>query len=376
MRQVVTRERAREPSEERRLGYLKIQFYFMKIPFKIPSALNKKEIFVTSLDLLNNWLNQSHASYELLPLSGDASFRRYFRLKTPDQSYIVMDAPPEKENAHYFSTLARAIESQGVRVPHVFAEDQENGFLLLSDFGDTQLLNVLDDDSVDGWYRNAIKTLVQWQSVDVSTQIALPDFNEKLYRYEFNLLFEWFLPKYCQVEISNNEKLQLESCFQLLMQSALNQPRVFVHRDYHSRNLMVCDDGELGFLDFQDAVIGPITYDLVSLLKDCYVVWDVEKVNAWARFYFDIYADTHLQGVSFDTFLRWFDWMGLQRHLKCLGIFSRLAFRDGKKGYLEDIPRVFDYVIGVCEKYNDFSSLKEILSRAYNSSPLAGAHVL
>lgn len=223
--------------------------------------------------LLEDWLKQKGNEYQgvITPLSGDASFRRYFRLETANINYVVMDAPPEKENAHYFAQLARLFEGQGIRVPHVYAEDVPLGFLILSDFGDRQLLGELNEQTADTLYLQAIKTLIQWQEMVIPADISMPTFDNRLYQYELSLFVDWFLPKYCGVNISSVEKKQFTDCYQQLINVAMAQPQVLVHRDYHSRNLMLCDDGELGVLDFQDAVWGPITYDLVSLLRDCYV---------------------------------------------------------------------------------------------------------
>lgn len=320
------------------------------------------------MELLKNWLAQlfPETSYRLYRLSGDASFRQYFRLSLPDQSFIVMDAPPDKEDCRHFANLAKAIKAQGLRVPHVFHADFANGFLVLSDFGDDQLFNQLNAKTADQLYRKAIKDLLMWQQVVLPKNLPVPCFDQSLYQYEFDLFLEWFLPKYCKVRLTTSDHKALNTVFQTLISCLEMQPQVFVHRDYHSRNLMVCDDGLLGILDFQDAVQGPITYDLVSLLKDCYIDWPQDSVVAWSQYYYNLHKHADLKNTSFEQFQQWFEWAGLQRHIKCLGIFSRLAFRDQKMGYLEAMPRVLQYVFQACAKYDEFkwfsSFLKKVLS--------------
>ena len=320
--------------------------------------------------LAEKWLKKFGKAYdgELALLSGDASFRRYFRLKTNEKSYILMDAPPTKEDAGHFAKLAHLFESQGMRIPHVFEKDEQQGFLLLSDFGDQQLFGCLTSVSVDRYYQQAIVLLCRWQSMGFSNTLAIPQFDDDLYQHELSLFFDWFLPKYCHVMMTDAEKKSFQDCYQLLVNDGKSQPQVLVHRDYHSRNLMVCDDGELGILDFQDAVWGPITYDLVSLLKDCYIAWDPNQIKQWVQFYMNHYDGDQLVDVSFETFLKWFHWAGLQRHIKCLGIFSRLAYRDHKKGYLQDIPRVLNYVLQVCGDHKELTWLYQFMKRVTHES--------
>lgn len=302
---------------------------------------------------LTTWLSAhfSPCAVTLTPLAGDASFRRYFRVIADRQSFVVMDAPPEKESCAAFVDIAAVFQQSPVRFPEVIAQNLSQGFLLLTDFGDQQLLPLLTDHTVDHWYGKAIDTLLQMHS---HPHADLPLFD---YWREFDIFSEWYLQKNKAIILSSRDTDKLRGVYQLLVAAATTQPQVFVHRDYHSRNLMVCEDGELGVLDFQDAVRGPITYDLASLLRDCYVAWPREKVENWARDYYLQCAPS----VDFETFLRWFDWVGLQRHLKCLGIFSRLSFRDQKHHYLNDIPRVLDYAIGVCERYPELIDLRKYL---------------
>ena len=304
---------------------------------------------------MQEWLTSLFPAKSLLvlPLAGDASFRRYFRATIDSQNFIVMDAPPEKENCKSFIEIARAFERASVRFPTIISEEICDGFLLLTDFGDRSLLMALNTDSVDSLYQSAFDALLHMQK----HKMVLPNFNDALYWREFEIFDTWYVKKNLNKTLSHHDEQQLKKCYQLLIDSAHNQPPVFVHRDYHSRNIMVCDDGQLGILDFQDAVLGPITYDLVSLLRDCYVAWPVVQTEQWVH---DFYQQTKLS-VGFETFLRWFDLMGLQRHLKCLGIFSRLYFRDGKMSYLKEIPRVLSYVMHVCDRYPEFAPLKSIL---------------
>lgn len=307
---------------------------------------------------LSTWLASifPDQALRLSPVAGDASFRRYFRVHMKENSLIAMDAPPEKESCAAFVNIAKAFEKSSVRFPVVRFSDQTQGFLLLTDFGDQQLWSLLNEKSVDALYGKAIQTLLSMQQfMHLPT---LPSFDDTLYWKEFDIFDQWYLGANLQKKLSDQDQKNLRAQYQLLIDSAKLQPQVFVHRDYHSRNLMLCADGELGILDFQDAVMGPITYDLVSLLRDCYIDWPRERVEAWAC---DFYKKAHI-APDFDTFLKWFDWMGLQRHLKCLGIFSRLNFRDHKPGYLKDIPRVLAYARDICVRYPALSLLRELLS--------------
>lgn len=308
---------------------------------------------------LSTWLTQifQHELFAIIPITGDASFRRYFRIQLADRSYIAMDAPPEKEDCAPFITIATAFTGSSLRFPTIHTADMAQGFLLLSDFGDQQLLPLLNAQTVDDLYGLAIKTLQSMQKA--ATLKDLPHFDEALFWREFDIFSDWYVKKNLQQHLSTDEMQLLRAQYQLLIDTAYAQPQVFVHRDYHSRNLMLCEDGEIGILDFQDAVIGPVTYDLVSLLRDCYIAWPLEKIEQWA---FSFYQAQNIS-VNFSEFLRWFDWMGLQRHLKCLGIFSRLYYRDQKNGYLKDIPRVLSYAITVCERYPELHFLKGLLKR-------------
>ncbi len=296
-------------------------------------------------------------------LAGDASFRRYFRTRVNNQSFVVMDAPPEKENCDAFIAIANAFHHSSVRFPQIIASDLTRGFLLLSDFGDRQLLPLLNSDTADHLYRSAIDTLLQIQKDAAAAHCVLPNFDDALYWREFEILDTWYIKKHLNKNFSSHDQMQLKKNYQLLIDSFALQSTVFVHRDYHSRNIMLCDDNQLGILDFQDAVYGPITYDLVSLLKDCYIAWPEEKITQWVTYFYDqLRNENRILYCDLSTFMRWFDFSGLQRHLKCLGIFSRLYYRDNKEGYLKEMPRVLNYVMRVCEKYSELRGLTYYLT--------------
>lgn len=316
------------------------------------------------LQTLHAWLSAvlPEKTFSLLPLAGDASFRRYFRAITAEKSYVVMDAPPAKEDCKPFVAIAAAFSNSVVQLPLLFSANLDDGFLVLSDFGDQQLLPLLQQDTVDELYIAAMNVLLSLQQRDHIPNYVLPIFDDALFWKEFDIFFTWYVQKNLGRIVSAAEEKKLRDAYQLLIDSAASQPTVFVHRDYHSRNIMLCNDASMGILDFQDAVRGPITYDLVSLLRDCYVAWPEDQTERWVSYFFNqLHAENKLTSTDFSTFLRWFDWMGLQRHLKCLGIFSRLCYRDQKSGYLNDIPRVLNYVLSVCDKYPELSVFKEFL---------------
>lgn len=289
---------------------------------------------------------------ELSVVSGDASFRRYFRLTLGENSWIAMDAPPEKEDSSSFVRIARHWFEQGIRVPEIVALDLDKGFMLLSDFGQNLLLPDLQPDYPNleqgkHYYGKAIEILGRIQSLDAAPA-NLPNYDAALLQREMALFKDWFLEAKLGLALTEAETLALQDCFDFLTQRALAQQQVVVHRDYHSRNLMICEDDELAVLDFQDAVIGPVTYDLVSLLRDCYIVWPDESVSQWChQFYSLITQNNSAQPGGFERFKDDFDLMGLQRHIKVAGIFSRLSLRDGKHAYLQDIPRTLKYIMKV-----------------------------
>jgi N-acetylmuramate 1-kinase len=295
------------------------------------------------LTLLNRWLEQSgYRDYRLQRASEDASFRSYLRLEVKGTSLIVMDAPPEQEPCDRFIDVARRLRAAGLNAPEIIASNLQDGFLLLTDFGSDDYLSRLDPQSEPALYGDALAALLTMQSRTVTD--GLPDYDEALLLREMDLFHDWFLGELLGIELDPAQQSLWLQTRQMLVDNALAQPRVFVHRDYHSRNLMVVEQDNPGILDFQDAVYGPITYDLVSLLRDCYIAWPVDRVRELANQYFDSARDNGLIDVEGAQFLRWFNLMGIQRHLKAVGIFARLKIRDGKSRYLGDIPRTLAYI--------------------------------
>ncbi len=314
----------------------------------------EKESSDFRLQALSRWVfdDLGFAGSELAPASADASFRRYFRLSSGNDTYIVMDAPPEKENLAPFVQVAGSLADMGLNVPLLLARNLPQGLLLLSDLGSTSYLTVLNASNADSLYADAFAALITLQTAGAGSGNFLPAYDAALLEREMDIMPEWFLGKYLGLKLSVAERSLLKTLFERLTQVALEQPCGFVHRDYHSRNLMVCAQQNPGILDFQDAVWGPITYDLVSLLKDCYIEWPEPTVHHWAlNFRRRLLAHGLAAGASDAEFISWFDLMGLQRHLKVLGIFARLFYRDGKSQYLKDLPLVFRYVQNVINKY-------------------------
>ncbi len=296
-------------------------------------------------------------------VSGDASFRRYFRIRRSQETWIAVDAPPEHENNPAFVAIANTLVDAGLQAPKVLDRNLEQGFLLLADLGDRLYLPALNEDNADALYDGAIDALVRMQKIRHVEGFELPDYDEALLRREMQLFPDWFLSRHLQLELDDEGRQRLADTFNRLCQSALDQPRVFVHRDYHSRNLMLVEDGP-GIIDFQDAVWGPITYDLVSLLRDCYIAWPDTRIEAWiARYQSRARAAGILPAMVAADFRRDFDLMGMQRHLKAIGIFARLNYRDGKDGYLKDIPRTFGYVREVAHRYPELAGFADWLER-------------
>jgi aminoglycoside/choline kinase family phosphotransferase len=298
----------------------------------------------------------------IAPASGDASFRRYFRVWYDSQTRIVMDAPPDKEDCRPFVAIGSAMHGLGLNVPEVLAADLDQGLLLLTDLGEQQYLAALDEHSVAGLYDDALDTLARLQVGGDPGTALLPPYDSALLHREMELFREWFLGRQLGLNLSEAEQHTLDHSFAALADNALEQPRVWVHRDYHSRNLMVTEAGNPGVLDFQDAVVGAVTYDLVSLLRDCYIAWPRERVEAWALAHRQRLRAAGVHGLEdADQFLRWFDLMGVQRHLKATGIFARLNLRDGKPGYLRDIPRTLSYILAVAPRYPELAGLRDLL---------------
>ncbi len=292
--------------------------------------------------------------------SADASFRRYYRARTATASYIVMDAPPAHEDCRPFVHIARLFRAAGANTPEILAENLDEGFLLLTDFGNTTYLSALNEQTADRLYRDANAELVNIQLA--SRPGELPDYDEALLRRELMLFPDWYLAKHLKVELTDAQRQVMDQTFAAILANNLAQPRVYVHRDWHSRNLMVTTENNPGVLDFQDAVYGPITYDLASIYKDAYIRWDEDRVLDWLVRYWQAARQAGLPvAADFGDFYRDFEWMGVQRHIKVLGIFARLYYRDGKSGYLKDMPLVMDYLRRACERFNALRPFMRLL---------------
>jgi len=311
------------------------------------------------LDWTRDALGDADASLE--PASADASFRSYWRATSHGRSWIVMDAPPEREDIRPWLDIARRLVAAGLNAPAVKAADPDQGFVLMSDLGNDLYLPQLRESDPDALYADALDALFAMQSkIDASD---LPHYDEARLVQEMELLSEWFLGKHLGFTPSCDEWDVVEAAFRALVDNAQRQEQVFVHRDYHSRNLLVGDPGAPGILDFQDAVRGPLTYDLVSLLRDCYIAWPEERVYAWVEAYRQRLVAAGLTRVDAESFRRGFDLMGLQRHIKVLGIFCRLWYRDGKKGYLDDLPLVWQYTRTVGQRHPETAPLIALVER-------------
>jgi aminoglycoside/choline kinase family phosphotransferase len=310
---------------------------------------------------LERWLaSRFGRSFKLTPASEDASFRRYWRATLEDGgTFVTMDAPPDKEDCRPFVRVARMLAAAGVHAPEVLAQDLDQGFLLLSDLGSRTYLEALNEATAAALFADATDALLRWQLATRPGE--LPPYDEALLRREMNLFPEWYVARHLRKELSSAQKERLESVFVLLVESALAQPAVYVHRDYMPRNLMVCDPNP-GVLDFQDAVLGPITYDMVSLVRDAFVSWEEERVLDWVVRYWEKARRLGLPvDADFGEFWRALEWMGLQRHLKVLGIFARINYRDGKPRYLQDTPRFIAYARSVSQRYRELAPLARLL---------------
>jgi aminoglycoside/choline kinase family phosphotransferase len=318
------------------------------------------------LAALTRWLERELAqSVALEPASSDASFRAYYRVYAGEDTYIAMDAPPDREDSRSFVSLSRMFAEAGLNVPQVIARDLEQGFLLLTDLGRRLYLHALCRDNVSRLYGDALGALVVIQACAPRSH-TWPDYDRELLMREMGIFSEWLLRRHLGLVPDRRQQQMLDTCFSVLAESALAQPRVCVHRDYHSRNLLVTAQNNPGILDFQDAVSGPVTYDLVSLLRDCYIRWSPDEVEDWALGYRELALQSGIlrnDAADEHQFLRWFDWMGVQRHLKAAGIFARLLHRDGKAGYLADIPRTLRYVVDVAGRYGELAPLYEFIAR-------------
>jgi aminoglycoside/choline kinase family phosphotransferase len=320
------------------------------------------------LDTLRSWLKGLEPRWQLdlstlAPASADASFRRYFRIRSKNPDFltlIVMDAPPEHEPLEAFLKVDTLLENADLNVPKILEKNVAEGFLLLNDLGTKTYLAELNSESANPLYKDATHALVQMQLA--SKPDVLPNYDEAFLQRELDLFPEWYLKKHLQIDLTDLQSSQIKQAFELIVQNNLAQAKVYVHRDYHSRNLMVTEKNNPGVIDFQDAVYGPITYDAASLWRDAYIAWPEERVIDWVIQFWEEGRQVGLpMPTDFGQFYRDFEWMGLQRHLKVLGIFARLFHRDGKDGYLKDIPLVLEYAIATAHRYIELKPLARIL---------------
>ncbi len=326
-----------------------------------------QQVYIVNKNILDRkqqleaWLNTilGEQLFTLSVASADASFRRYFRVHFADKTLIAMDAPPPQEDCAPFVKIAKLLCDAGLNAPQVIAQDLAHGFLLLSDLGDDTYLSALKSDNATKLYGDATDALIKMQLA--SQPDALPLYDAALLTREMQLFPDWYVAKHIKFELNAEQQGWLQNTFDLLNKNILAQGQVYVHRDYHSRNLMICNDNP-GILDFQDAVYGAITYDLVSLLKDAYIQWDEEQIIDWAVRYWEKARKAGLPvPQDFSEFYRDFEWMGAQRHIKVLGIFARLSIRDGKDGYIKDMPLVLHYLRKVCERYVELRPMLRLL---------------
>lgn len=320
---------------------------------------------------LTDWINSSTSYHcnSLKMVSGDASFRRYFRFidDSTKKSIVAVDAPPKYEDSETFIAVAKAYKNSGVRVPDILSYNNELGFYCIEDFGDGQFAQALSADSMFDLYHNALAQLPSIQSCTSANGQSLPLFDAQLLEAEKYLFTHWLLEKHLDLKVSPNESNMIDEAYSVLTDNFFAQPQVGVHRDYHSRNLMMLDDLEIGVIDFQDAVIGPITYDAVSLLRDCYQNWPESEIKRLLK----ALHKQYYQQYSWEDFERWFDLTGIQRHIKASGIFCRLWLRDGKSGYLKDVPHTLDYIIDVGNRYSQTSALATYVDQVVKPAMLS-----
>lgn len=301
--------------------------------------------------------NTPYNDYDLEIASVDASFRRYFRLTKENDSLILMDSSLELDSLKSFVDVTSRLLDVGVSAPKIYLQDLAQGYLVLQDLGSIDLLTRLDKNNFNDLYKVAIKEIVKMQDADTKD---LPIYDAEFLKFEMNLMQEWFLEKYLKIKLNESQNKMIKNTLDNISKEVLKQPQnLFVHRDFHSRNIMYKDADKLGIIDYQDAMNGAITYDLVSLLKDLYVRYEPKDMNELALYFRDLKG----LDVSDEEFLKWFDFMGLQRHIKVLGIFARLYLRDGKDGYLKDLPLTLKYVLEVAKKYDETKELYEFLSK-------------
>ena len=332
----------------------------------------------TRQEQLKNWLAQvlPALDFQLTTASADASFRRYFRVHLPKPhgdhyTLIVMDAPVDQEDCKPFVKVAALLLEAGLNVPKVLAQDLAQGFLLLTDLGNDTYLSALNNDTAPKLYEAATNALIKMQQMPQAK--TLPAYDDALLMREMQLFADWYVAKHLNVTLTPEQQATLNNTFAILNKNILAQGQVAVHRDYHSRNLMITQENNPGVLDFQDAVHGAITYDLVSLLKDAYIEWDEEQIIDWAVRYWQPAKKAGLPvPADFSEFYRDFEWMGAQRHIKVLGIFARLSHRDGKDAYLKDLPLVMHYLRKVCERYVELRPMLRLLNQLEQIKPQEG----
>lgn len=308
---------------------------------------------------VGEWLGS--LDFGMAPASADASFRRYFRITLEAQSWVAMDAPPQREDSRPFVAVAEWLRSAGVHAPVIHKTDLEQGFLLLEDLGTGTYLDVLTDANADALFSDAFDALIDWQSV--SQPGVFPDYDAAILRRELDLFVDWYLERHLGVQLSEQEQSEVNGLFERIIEAVLAQPRVFVHRDFMPRNLIPADPNP-GVVDFQDALYGPITYDVISLFKDAFISWPETRIRHWLSEYGRRARAAGLPvPADEETLYRDCDWMGLQRHLKVIGIFARICHRDGKPQYLSDVPRFINYVLTVVDRYPELAPLRTLFER-------------
>ena len=311
---------------------------------------------------LITWLNHVFTESEitLVAMSGDAGFRRYFRFTANNQAYIAVDSPAQWCNNSAFVAIQQRFAEAQIQVPVIVAEDEAAGFFCLSDLGDVLLSDIVTERTMEELYQQAIDILPTLSSLECND---LPEFDGEFVQRELTIFTEWLVNKHLSLTLSEQEQQQLAQCFSVLTASALAQPQVLMHRDFHSRNIMQTN-GQLAVIDFQDAVKGPITYDIVSLLRDCYLKWPNEQVLSLFSYFITLQASQHhLANITAEQWQKWFDLMGLQRHLKASGIFARLHHRDNKPNYLKDIPLTLSYIVDISQQYSELAFLGTLVSQ-------------
>ena len=312
--------------------------------------------WVVCMNDIQTWLESiGWSAWNIEVASADASFRSYYRLNKEDETYVLMDSSLLLESLPPFLDMNERLSAVNVRVPRIIVKNIKLGYLILEDFGDKHYFDILNERNYQELYKKAIDEIVKMQRANT---IGLPVYDKDFLLFEMDLMQEWYLEKYLDMSLTNEQKKFIKTMLDTIADVVLEQPQgVFVHRDYHSRNIMLTPKTDIGIIDFQDARVGAVTYDLVSLLKDCYIEWDREEVNRLALYY----RDSAGLDVDDNTFLKWFDFMGLQRHIKVLGIFARLHLRDGKDGYLKDIPLTLKYIVDLGSKYEETQELAKLL---------------